>query len=156
MEFKNTAKAIDEFGKALVDTYKGHLEELHYNNGELYRSIQYTVSSEGRDWLVSISLESYWKYVENGRGPGKFPPLDVIQYWIEVKQIVPQMMTLKSGKTVIPSVPQLSFLIARKIAREGTQGHHVWEQTYNQVKKEHLEKIKSAIEQDLKENLIFH
>lgn len=53
----------------------------------------------------------YSEYLVNGRGPGKFPPIAAIEKWIEDKGITP----------VDISVSSLAFLIARKIAREGTQ-----------------------------------
>jgi hypothetical protein len=45
-----------------------------------------------------------------GRRPGKFPPIDDIKQWIDDKGINPTDISKDS----------LAFLIARKIAREGT------------------------------------
>lgn len=45
-----------------------------------------------------------------GRKPGKFPPLEMIRNWIASKGIVPQDISMNS----------LVYLIARKIARKGT------------------------------------
>lgn len=72
-------------------------------------------------WLESLEVEAYetgakiWgedytEYLVNGREPGKFPPIDAIKKWIEDKGIVSD----------IP-VSSLAFLIARKIANEGTE-----------------------------------
>jgi len=55
----------------------------------------------------------YTEYLVNGRPPGKYPPIDIIKEWISVKpiQIIGERITVSS----------LAFLIARKIAREGTE-----------------------------------
>lgn len=53
----------------------------------------------------------YWYYLVHGRKPGKMPPIDSIQEWVEKKGIVPD------GNI---SLRSLAFLIARKIGREGT------------------------------------
>ena len=153
-DFKHTIQAIDEFGRLIVDNYKAELEACGYQDGQLYRTLSYSVKMENSSWLISISLEEYWKYIEYGRRPGKMPPLDVIEKWINVRQIIPHSMTLKSGKTVIPSVKQLSFLIARSIGQRGIQPRPFFKKSFEAAKREYLAKIEEAIIQDIKENLI--
>jgi hypothetical protein len=51
----------------------------------------------------------YIKYQITGRGPGGFPPIDKIVTWLQYK-----------GQTVSGSIRSVAFLIARKIANEGT------------------------------------
>lgn len=57
----------------------------------------------------------YTEFLIDGRGPGKFPPIQEIEQWIESKGI--------SAIESDISVSSLAFLIARKIAREGTKYH---------------------------------
>ena len=152
-DFKHTIEVLDEFGQSLIDNYKSELEADNNANGELYKTIRYSVSGGNSGWVVTISLADYWKYAEYGRKPGKMPPLDVIERWINVKRILPRPITLKSGKSVIPTIRQLSFLIARKIGREGTQGKHYFETAFDKAKREFLDKIKEAIQQDIIEYL---
>lgn len=45
-----------------------------------------------------------------GRGPGKFPPLNKIESWVQRAGLTPEGISKKS----------LAFLIARKIAKRGT------------------------------------
>ena len=82
------------------------------------------------------------------------PPLDVIEKWINVRQIIPHSMTLKSGKTVIPSVKQLSFLIARSIGKRGIPPKPLFKNSFEAAKQQFIQVIKDAITQDIKENLI--
>ena len=153
-DFKHTMKALNDFGKVIIDNYKSQLEAEQMNNGELYRTISYSVSTGTGGWVVSVSLADYWKYVEYGRRPGKMPPVSAIENWINVKQIVPHSMTLKSGKTVIPTIPQLSFLIARSIGRRGIAPKPLFQKSFEAAKQQFMQVIKDAITQDIKENLI--
>ena len=153
-DFKHTMKALNDFGKVIIDNYKSQLEAEQMNNGELYRTISYSVSTGTGGWVVSVSLADYWKYVEYGRRPGKMPPVSAIENWINVKQIVPHSMTLKSGKTVIPTIPQLSFLIARSIGRRGIAPKPLFQNSFEAAKQQFIQVIKDAILADIKESLI--
>ena len=153
-DFKHTMKALNDFGNFIITNYKSQLEAEQMNNGELYRTISYSVSTGNSGWVISVSLADYWRYVEYGRRPGKMPPVSAIENWIKVKQIIPHSMTLKSGKTVIPTIPQLSFLIARSIGRRGIAPKPLFKNSFEAAKKQFIQVIKDAITQDIKENLI--
>ena len=154
-DFKHTMKALRDFGQKIVDNYKAELEACGYQDGQLYSTLKYSVKMDNNSsWLISISLEKYWKYIEYGRRPGKMPPLDVIEKWIDVKQIHPHSMTLKSGKTVIPKPPKLPFLIARKIGRDGIQPRPLFKKSFEEAKREFLRIIEEAVIADIKESLI--
>ena len=154
-DFKHTMKALNDFGKFIITNYKSQLEAEQMNNGELYKKISYSVSTVNSGWVISVSLADYWKYIENGRRAGaKMPPLDVIEKWIDVKQIKPHSMTLKSGKTVIPTPPQLPFLIARSIGQRGIPPKPLFKNSFEAAKQQFIQVIKDAITQDIKENLI--
>jgi hypothetical protein len=55
----------------------------------------------------------YTEYLIDGRKPGKFPPIASIEKWIIDKGI--------SAIEADISISSLAFLIARKIAKEGTE-----------------------------------
>lgn len=153
-DFRHTMKALNDFGDFIITNYKSQLEAEQMNNGELYRTISYSVSTVSSGWVISVSLADYWKYIESGRRPGKMPPVSAIENWIKVKQIIPHSMTLKSGKTVIPTIPQLSFLIARSIGRRGIAPKPLFKNSFEAAKKQFIQVIKDAITQDIKENLV--
>ena len=153
-DFRHTMKALRDFGQKIVDNYKAELEACGYQDGQLYRTLRYSVKMDNSSWLISISLEEYWRYIEYGRRPGKMPPISAIENWIKVKQILPRPLTLKSGKSVVPTIPQLSFLIARKIGRDGIRPRPFFKQSFEEAKREFLEVIKDAITQDIKESLV--
>ena len=153
-DFKHTMKALNDFGNFIITNYKSQLEAEQMNNGELYRTISYSVSTGNSGWVISVSLADYWKYIEYGRRPGKMPPVSAIENWINVKQIIPHSMTLKSGKKVIPTIPQLSFLIARSIGRRGIPPKPLFKNSFEAAKQQFIQVIEDAITQDIKENLI--
>lgn len=95
----------------------------------------YNIQQDDRYFTVIFNLPEYWKYVENGRKPGaKFPPIDKIEQWIQIKPIVPRAI---SGK--IPTTKQLAFLIARAIHTNGIQPTKALQNTINSPQVQNLE-----------------
>lgn len=150
MEFKNTLSTLNDFGKFLVDEYKDRLILNDVNASDtLYKSVKFNVENNGKTFEVQITLEDYWKYVENGRKPGKWPPINAIQKWVEIKPVLPRPMA--NGK--LPTTQQLAFLIARKIGLEGIKPRPLLQQSVNEVwevMKEHLEE---ALAKDLEKEI---
>lgn len=139
-------KVLEELGDYFIQQARDNLQENgSIASGDLFNSFEKIVEIEDDFYSVKISLEDYWKYVENGRGAGKFPPIDKIRTWIQIKPItaLPDI----NGRT--PSVEQLTFLISRKIAQEGTKAKPFFE-TAKQEAIEHFENaINMAIEEDV-------
>ena len=146
IKWTRLTEVLNEFADAFIQNARNNLEANQSNASyNLYNSFE-KVIEVGEDYFkVSISLADYWQYLEKGRGPGKFPPVDKIKEWIEVKPINPT--PLSNGKT--PSVEQLSFLISRKIANEGTEGKPFFEPAKEQTIREFEDKINQAIEEDV-------
>lgn len=132
----NTIKEITNlFAAALKDK----LEENGSNaTHQLSNSIKDIVKFDGKYLTVSIQLEEYYKYVEYGRKAGKFPPIEKIKEWIKVKPVLPYTR----GKR-LPNENQLSYLIGRKIAREGTRANPFLEPTIRDFKL--VDKIYAAV-----------
>lgn len=146
IKWTRLTEVLNEFADAFIQNARNNLEANQSNASyNLYNSFE-KVIEVGEDYFkVSIYLADYWQYLENGRGPGKFPPVDKIKEWIEVKPINPT--PLSNGKT--PSVEQLSFLISRKIANEGTEAHPFFEPAKEQTIREFEDKINQAVEEDV-------
>ena len=84
-------------------------------SGDLSKSIKGVVKQNGKYIVVSIQLNEYWKFIENGTKP-HWPPISEIRKWISVKTVLPR--PLPNGK--LPTTNQLAYLIGRKIAKKGT------------------------------------
>lgn len=129
IEFKHLQEALSQYAQAIADRYKENLEASGRKaSGELITSVSTTVNVDGNEFYIELSLMDYWKYVEEGRGPGGFPPITKILEWIRFKQILPQPI---NGK--LPTEQQLAFLIGRKIAEEGYEGSNDLEHTMEEV-----------------------
>ena len=119
-------------------------------SGKLAKSIKGVVKQNGKYVVISISLEDYWKYVENGTKP-HWPPVDAIKKWISVKPVLPR--PLKSGK--LPTTDQLAYLIGRKISKTGTKAKPFLKPTLSsfdlvgKVYDEVVKIINKEIEEDL-------
>ena len=146
IKWTRLTEVLNEFADAFIQNARNNLEANKSNASyNLYNSFE-KVIEVGEDYFkVSISLADYWQFLENGRGPGKFPPVDKIKEWIEVKPVNPT--PLSNGKT--PSVEQLSFLISRKIANEGTEAQPFFEPAKEQTIREFEDKINEAIDEDV-------
>ena len=126
---------LEQYGNIVIYNYR----ILSYQgdsvaSGRLVNSLgSFVVSGEGT-YELYLRLEDYWKYVEYGRGPGKFPPLEKIKEWIDVKPVIP---TVYNGK--LPTVDQLAYLIGRKIATEGIQPKNYLQNTLDELDLKPLE-----------------
>lgn len=67
---------------------------------------------------------SYAEYVENGRLPGKMPPVKMIAEWAKKKLRVDDRSKMSVG-----------FVIARKIAASGTKAKHFFSEAVEKVTK---------------------
>lgn len=154
MDYKNTIRVLNEYLDVFINNYKGKLASQGYQSGKLYNSVRkVSVRNSGGDFSLTLSLEDYWKYIENGRRAGaKMPPITAIKNWIERKNIQPKPMTLKNGKTVVPNINSLSFLIARSISKNGIKAKPFFKQSINETYDLFIEKIKEALIQDLIDN----
>lgn len=120
IKWTNLERVLNEAGDYFIQEARNHLgENRNYASGLLGDSMEKIIEIGEDYYSLSISLQDYWYYVENGRKPGRFPPPNKIEEWVKIKPVTPY--TMKNGK--LPTTKQLAFLIGRKIAREGTQPH---------------------------------
>ena len=147
IKWQNLQRVLGEFAQELRNRYQDNLiRDNKIASGNLLNSIDYKVQYDDRAIWVELHLEDYYKWVENGRGPGKFPPPDKIMEWIRIKPVIPDD---RGGK--LPTEQQLAYLIGKKIAEEGiepgNQLHNAMDDIYSQFE----EKIDEAIALDVNE-----
>jgi hypothetical protein len=95
-----------EFDDIATDLAAKHIELGMKASGRWLDSLEVQVSDDNAKLLAN----NYTRQLVNGRAGGSFPPIESIKQWIQDKGI----------QSDIP-VSSLAFLIARKIAREGTE-----------------------------------
>lgn len=148
VSFKNLRSVLLDYAIALQNKYKDNLLlSNRLATGELIKSVQYKTDFKEREFIISLELEDYYKYVENDTQP-HFPPLDAIREWIKAKPVLP---TPINGK--LPTPNQLAYLIGRKISIEGTEGSHDLEKSSKTISEEYEELILEALEKDINEDL---
>lgn len=137
----------------VLEAYKAEFEAAYKKNleaddrkatGNLINSISTTIRTNGTSINVILNVADYFRYVENGRGAGKFPPPDKILQWIQAKPVIPRPMA--NGK--LPTEKQLAFLIGRKIAREGYEGKDSLKRTTEEVNEKYLPLLEDALLKD--------
>lgn len=146
----NTQTVLEEYGQRVVEAYKAQLHSRgKHATGKLANEVTYKVRKAGTMISVVLHLADYWKYVEKGRKAGKFPPLDAIRKWIEVKPIIPRPD--KNGR--LPTIPQLTFLIGRKIAEQGIPPTNALSLSVEAVYQDMLTELQRAIAQDIQDEV---
>jgi len=151
IEWKRLTQVLNEAGDHFIELARENLTSNNSNASyNLYNSFEKIIEVGEDYYSIKISLADYWKYTNYGRGPGKMPPIDVIKNWIEVKHIEPTPDL--NGKT--PSIDQLSFLIARKIGNEGTEGAIFFEPAKEQTIRDFEQRIDLAIQEDVSDYIL--
>lgn len=141
-EFKNLKQYLNTLGNQLVDNYRNNLSANGVNaTGKLGNTLKFKVTKDSTSYYVDLYLEDYWKYVENGRAAGKFPPITSIRDWIRVKPIIPNVY---NGK--LPTIDDLTYLIRRKIGTRGIPGKHILRDSLEEL---NIDRIEEALTKDV-------
>lgn len=148
LTFNNLQQVLDDFTKDVAETYRGLLlRDGKKATGELISSIKpMTPLLVNGTFQCSLSLAPHWKYVENGRRPGKFPPIANILDWVKTKPQLARPNRL-DRKELAPK--QLAFLVARKIATKGIQPGNQLEEAIDIVYARWKDRIDAAITSDI-------
>ena len=111
---RNTATTIQDWlGLILTDTQKAFKDKRLDASGQTSRELKVEVDKRNQASLVG---PAHLVFLNVGRGPGKFPPIQNIQEWIQNKGLQGRDA---QGRFI--KQRSFAFLIARKIAREGTE-----------------------------------
>lgn len=100
-----------EYGEYFIRQARNDLSKNHsYASRALGDTMEADVQIYDDYFRVSIILQDYWKYVDDGRKPGKFPPPNKIKEWIRIKPIRP--------KPLKDPVESMSYAIQKKIKKK--------------------------------------
>lgn len=145
--FSKLQEVLNLFVNDFISTYKSYLiRDDKKASGNLIRSLRpVTIEFSNNKMVGEIYIANYWKYVEYGRKPGKFPPIKNILNWIKIKPVIPRPMNgLKP-----PTQEQLAFLVSRKIARDGIKAGNQFTDALNDSWNRWKDLISNAITADL-------
>ena len=145
MKWTNLTNTMEDYRKFLELATKDNTK--HY---ELTNNIKFNLQVNDTVFEIEFQAPSYWKFANYGRSPGKFPPPDKIEDWIISRKITPY--PTKSGK--IPTRKQLTYLISRKITREGFEGSGFLEKSLSEQQDYWEDRIKQAISEDIESQIM--
>lgn len=152
IDLKELRKVLEDLAVDIRDRYKDVLADNdHIASRTLVDSVRTQVVVDGSAYEVTMTLADYWKYIENGSEP-HWLPYDPMEHtfpdllkWIQVKPVIPR----PDANGRIPTQKQLAFLIARKIADDGTKGTHDLQKTKDNIIPWYKERISQALGHDM-------
>ena len=151
IKFDNLREILNKFGVELVEQYKQNLiDNKRPATGDLGNTVKFNLKEKNNTYTITLNLQDYWYYVENGRKAGKFPPINKIIDWIKIKPVLPYPD--RSGR--LPTTEQLGFLISRKIAEEGTKGTNDLRKATDDIYSKFQLAIYEAINKDFEKAII--
>lgn len=107
---------LEHCGEVFINTYRDLLTKNNINaSGNLSNSLDINITNQNGDYSVWLYIADYYTYIENGRLPGKQPPVDQIYKWLKNKHL--------------PEERNLSWAIAKSIAKQGVPGKHIFEES---------------------------
>ena len=144
--WEKTYEVLKEYAIELRNTLQdSYINDDRIATGDLLNSVEYIIEKDDRQIEVSLQLKEWWKYVEHGRKPGKFPPPDKILEWVKIKPVLPYPD--KNNK--LPTPNQLAYLIGRKIATKGIEAGNQLQETLDEINDRFMIKIEEAVREDL-------
>jgi hypothetical protein len=158
IELSEVEKVLEEFAVYVVDTSKRLLQDRGANaSSKLSQSIRPELSIFG----FKIYMEEYYQWVDQGRQPGKRPPIESIIRWIQTKPDVKAKLGLKSKriksigkKKVSDTFKKSAFAIAGAIAKKGTKPTYFLRDTLTDAAvNDFKKKLATAIGRDVAVNL---
>lgn len=139
-------QVLKDYARDASEIYKYQISLGGKNaSRKLIDNVRSQVIVNGRGYEVTLTLQHYWKYIEAGRKPGKFPPVGAILNWIQVKPIIPR----PDANGRIPSPKQLAYLIGRKIEQEGIKPFPALKTTQEELDRIYHEKLSIALGHDV-------
>lgn len=153
IDLSELQKVLQDLANDIRDNYKEHLQfnDRYTERGvpsgysqRLIDSVKTQVVMGDRAWEITMTLNDYWKYVEDDTKP-HFPPVNKILEWVQIKPVIPR----PDANGRIPSQKSLAFLIGRSISENGTEGTHDLEKTKEGVIPWYKQRIAAALGHDM-------
>jgi hypothetical protein len=117
-------RIVQNWGNEFIAQMQNRLRIKKTNaSSSLAQSIQPQIKPTQTGYNLSILMNDYWLYVENGRKPttkgGDGQLYKNIYEWIQNKQPMQRIVAQSTDK--IKATKSLAYVITRKIHREGTK-----------------------------------
>lgn len=151
-------EVLNNFGNAIVAALHKSIESKGKNaTGHLADSIHFDIIEQNQKFTFELFIADYYKWVDEGRKPGKFPwdkskglgdEGNVIFQWLKVKGITSYSIAEKT-RNIKPNkfrtltkgtngslkpdanLRSIAFLIGRSIAKKGIKPTHFYSEVVN-------------------------
>lgn len=149
MDSPNLQESVRYYSGLIVNRLVDGLQASEQSaSGNLEESIGYVMRSKPSGYEVDIELADYYKYVDQGRKAGGMPPVSKLREWLRYPNVKDRL-----GLNQLPDsqLNGIAYLIARKIAKEGTKGNHFFTNVVDNsgIIDEMTEGLANAATQDL-------
>lgn len=151
IKWTNLNRVLERYADAWIKNAEANLMENDSNaSGQLLRSMKLdNIVIDEKQMRVTVELEDYWYYVENGTSPNygaknptrKMPPIQPIIEWIENKPVPPKVEGL--------TVKQQAYAIAKGIQKNGTKPRPFFNKAVEQTWKQFKDDIADAVGEDI-------
>jgi len=113
-------RIVQNWGNELIAQMQNRLRINKTNaTSSLSQSIEPQIKGTQSGYRLTVLMEDYWQYVEDGRRAGKMPPIKNIYEWIQNKR--PMQQKIAQSPDRIAATKSLAYVIARKIGQKGTK-----------------------------------
>jgi len=130
-------RIIQNWGNEFIAQMQNRLRSNKTNSSSsLSQSVEPNIKSREGGYNLTILMNDYWLYVENGRKAGKMPPIKNIYEWIQNK--APLQAKIADSPNKIAATKSLAYVIARKISKKGTKAQPFISPSLNQVTTQEL------------------
>lgn len=151
LTFPHLWDVLDEYGKRVRNLYQDNLIRADkIATGGLLNSVEFEVEQYGRRFDVVLTLADYWKWVEEGRKPGKMPPPSAILKWVLAKPVLPK----PNANGRMPTPQSLAWAIAKSIEKNGILPTPALKQASDATFAEMQQDIADAFAKDVGENAL--
>jgi hypothetical protein len=175
VEFNEIEQVLIDYAKLIADDASDNLNKINkYGSdtnasGTLQQSINISpVSFMGGNYSIEILMADYYKWVNDGRSPGKRPPISAIKNWIIKKQLrlddggftkkgykregtllSASKKKVKIGDRKVNILDAVSYKIAAKIGKYGTQPTNFLTDAVNKNKESLYDAMAKALKNDV-------
>ncbi len=124
--------AFDRIGDALETGLRLMVARLSENltsrgsiaSGELGESITYKIAPPRRGkWSGVITMLDYWEFVDEGRKPGKRPPVQKMVEYLSYPAVRDRMTFGREDLFDFGKLESIAYAMAKKIGEKGTKGN---------------------------------
>lgn len=153
--FSTLEQVLNDYGRQIVDSYRSKLDAEGINATDaLRRSLSYHVEKEGDVYVLYLTMQDYWKWLERGtrlqgiyHQKGKRPPFTPLLKWVQNKPVAPWNAKLRA-MPLAKAQRAMAAILRKSIWEKGTKPLRILERSMPS-KEQVTETLKAAVRLDI-------